>query len=182
MINRDKTYHCTANGVVVCYNDSRRHMFIEYKRDTMLQTQLYGNSYKGTSYQDFEDNRYSYQQNKLYQQCLYGLKVCTPAEVAQMSLQDKMNLQFNHKKTQQLINLSKWKNTSELIKHVFNTLFPSPCTTTRKFLSSTDEIVPEDNQEINMGSLKDIGGKGRLIDALIKNNILPSNFYNLKTA
>lgn len=181
MANPEKTYHCTEKGISVCYTNSNKHSFIEYdKRDNLLQIQLYGNSYKGRSYQDFEDNRYSFQQNKLYQRCLYGLKVCTAAEIAGMTFKEKAALQFNHKKTQQLINLSKWNATSQKVKTIYKNAFPRVNGFLDKFLNSTDEILPEDNIDINFGTLKDIGGKATLIDKLIENGILPTNFFTLK--
>lgn len=196
MQNHEKSYHCTANGVFVYYTGSKKHSYFEYDRGSVLYHQLYGNSYRGENYQDFEDNRYSYQQNKLYQQCLYGLQSCTADELAKLTLQEKRTLQYNHKKTQQLINLSKWSATSKKVKEIFTQVFKEPDlaydetrfikknkkSNLQWFFDATREILPEDNAVIHMGSLKDIGGKGKLIEMLITKQILPSNFHNLKVA
>lgn len=180
MINQEKRYHCTSEGVYVYYG-SKKHKFFEYPKENVSHQELYENSYKGKRYQEFEDSKYSFEQYRLYNRCLYGLKACTKQEIEQMSIQEKMTIQYNHKKTQQLINLSKWKVTSDIVKSIFTKSFPrlSPCIV--NFLNATDELTMEDNREINLGSLNIIGGKEQIFNKLIEMNILPSNFYNLKT-
>lgn len=179
MNDNSKSYHCTENGVYACYNDSKVNSFISYDKDPMLNTQLYGNSYKKVRAQNFEDNRYSFNQYKLYQRCLYGLKVISPAELKRMSLQEKMRIQFNHVKTQRLINLSKWQATSELANSFIINTFKKVKSNMLWFINATAEITMEDNQDINLGTLKQIGGKDELIKKLVELNILPANFYNL---
>lgn len=179
-MDTNKSYHCTANGVYVCYTDAKVNPFIRYEEDSMLKTQLYGNAYKGVQAQDFEDNRYNALQNSLYQRCVYGLKVVPVQELAKLSVWEKVKIQYNHVKTQRLINLSKWKATSTMISQVFDKLFPRKSPSLQNFLQIGHDVTPEDNREINLGDLKLIGGKSNLIKKMIENEILPADFYSLK--
>lgn len=188
MTNHNKSVHCTADGVYVYYNDTKKHQFQPYANDSILQIQLYGNSYRGKQAQDFEETRYNFQQNKLYLRCLYGIKSCSPAELSTMTWIQKNTLKFNHKKTQQLINLSKWNATSQMVNSIITKVFDFKATNRTRpsnfqwFMDITKEIIPQDNALINMSSLELIGGKAALIEKLIDLRILPSNFYTLKAA
>jgi hypothetical protein len=179
MNNSSKTYHCTPDGVYAHYTDSRKHFFIPYEKTPSNQSQIYGNKYKGYSYKDFEDHRYSYQQYRMYQKCLYGLKVCSPAEIKKMSFAEKVAINFNHKRTQQLINLSKWKADCDLVDIVYGKFFKKVKNNIAWFLGITNELSLSDNEDINYNSLQSIGGKDNLIRKLVEERILPSNFYNL---
>lgn len=181
MNNQDKTFHCTSQGVFACYGDSRKHQFIRYDDESINNTQLYGNSYKGFSHQDHETYKFNYLQNHLYEKCLYGVAACSTEELENMTAQEKMSMNYNHKRTQQLINLSKWKYSIN-----FSNSFLKALKFTHKleknitwFINSVLDVEPGDNNEINRASLRDIGGKTKLIEKMIENKILPSNFYKL---
>ena len=180
MHNPNKTYHCTATGIYSHYTNERKHFFIPYEKKSFSPSQTYRNNYKGKSYKDFEDNRFTYEQNKMYQKCLYGIKICSPAEVKKMSFAEKVTINFNHKRTQQLINLSKWKADCDLANSVIKSFFKKIGTNIQWLLSSTDNLSLDDNNEINYGSMSLFGGKEQLINKLIEESILPTNFYNLK--
>lgn len=179
MNNPEKTFHCTEKGVYVCYADSKKHSYIPYENKNILQIQLYGNTCNEKSYQTFEEDKYSFKQNRLYQQCVFGLKALSLTEMKTLTFKEKVIIQINHKKTQKLINLSKWKATSDLVKKTCLQSFAKINSTFMSFLTVTDEILPTDNEQLNMLSLKSIGGKDALINNLIKCNILPLNFFNL---
>ncbi len=176
-----KVCSCTPSGTITFYQNSRGKQ-LRTPRTFINDLQLYGNFYQGHSKQTFENNRYNYQQIFLYERCVYGTKACSESELANMSFKEKMRLNHKYKKTQQLINLCKWKATSDLVKETFNKTFPRLCPWIHTFLNSTNEILDEDDMVLNTSSIKSIGGRTKLIEKMIENKLLPSNFYNLKTA
>ena len=187
-MNQNRTFHCTSKGVFECTNNANKRQYFTYYpklvtlETDMLQTQLYGNKHEGESAQDWEDNRYSDIQNKLYQQCLFGIKSCSADEIKKMSFQEKSQIQYKHKRTQQLINLSKWKKTTDFADAVIKQSFATPTKNFQWLLDVTKGTQADDNAQINMSPLKSIGGKDGLIKAMIKNELLPSNFHKLKPA
>lgn len=186
MTNHNTTYHCTAVGMEIHKDHSPKHTFERYERKGIAHIQLYGNSYKGKSIQDapvqqYENNRYSFKQHKVYKLALHGIQNCSPEELRKMSFQDRQLIRYNHIQTQQMINLSKWKVTSMELKSIFTNAFPKLCPWVIKFLDLGTDVEQEDNQVINYSSLKSIGGMDAIIPKLLEMGILPANFYNLKS-
>lgn len=124
----------------------------------------------------------------LYKQCVYGIKAMPAETVLLMSHEQKEMIRYNHKKTQQLINLSKWHAVSQYANDVVEKIFGDNLSKLTKssnfkwFMDETKEIVQSDNEEINMSPISCFGGKAALIQKLIELEILPNYFHQLKTA
>lgn len=182
MTNHNTTYHCTAAGVEAHHDNTATHTFEFYKRTAAERRQLYGNSFHGKTadQNNFEDNRYSTAQYSMYRKCLYGLQELDDKEIKTLSFTDRKRLVNNHRATLQLINLSKWKATSDYVRDIFNNAFPRQSPMLIEFLNNTNQIDERDDTQSNQNTLKWIGGTTVLINKLFEMRILPANFFNLK--
>lgn len=182
MTEHNTTYHCTSTGVHCHQDNVAAHTFVFYKRTAAERRQLYGNSYHGINAEqnNFEDNRYSTAQYSMYRKCLYGLQELDEKDIKTLSFTEREQLVKNHRATLQLINLSKWKATSDYVRDIFNNAFPRQSPMLIKFLNNTNQIDERDNDQNNENTLKWIGGTTVLINKLFEMRILPANFFNLK--
>jgi len=139
------------------------------------QQQVYGTSYKGKRYSSYES--FSNHQNLLYNRAVFGLAMYQPEEVKAMHFKKRKQIIAKHKKAQIAINILKQQVINRLSNDLLLSLFPnSPIT--KKLL----ELDFTDVRYINKMPFKTLRiTKRQIIDKLVAENILPANFYNLKT-
>jgi hypothetical protein len=141
------------------------------------QYQLEGSKYKGKRYASYEIDTLNQYQNFLYKRAMYGLKMYTDKEIATMGAKNKQRIISIQQKTQRILNLYKQEVVNKLSNNIFTRLFPnSPITN-----ALVGELTFTDSGYINTIDFKSLGiTKELIINKLIKENILPSNFYELK--
>jgi hypothetical protein len=129
---------------------------------------------------EYERDPFNPYQNFLYKRALFGLSVYGEEELSKMHWDKKKRIQKVHTRAQDLLNT--WKQellndwTSTLLSKIFwhSTLVKDY---KEKFVGNTDPGY------ISPVEFKDLGiTKTHIIDKLIKEKILPSNFYQLKEA
>lgn len=138
------------------------------------QYQLEGSTFNGKKYTSYE---LGYYQNFLYKRAMYGLKMYTDKEVSAMSAVNKSKIINLQKKTQRVLNIYKQEVVNKISNNIFTRLFPnSPITK-----ALVGELTFTDTEFINTIDFKSLGiTKELIINKLIKENILPHNFYELK--
>lgn len=176
-MNTNKIYHCTASGIHV-YIDGTKKDFIPFDR------------YEKPKQKKAENNNVTlnYKQRRLFKECLYGLSNVSLSDVKKLSISEKIRINDNHKRTQRLINLSKWKVASEMTSHSIKLHFIkenrpeySKDYIPKVFQLFFDtEVHEDDNRQINYLPLKILGRIENIIDKMVENEILPQNFYQLK--
>jgi hypothetical protein len=141
------------------------------------QYQLEGSKHKGKRYASYELDTLNQYQNFLYKRAMYGLRMYTDQEIATMGAKNKQRIISIQQKTQRVLNLYKQEVVNKLSNNIFQRLFPkSPITT-----ALVGEFTFTDSGFINTIDFKTLGiTKELIINKLIKENILPNNFYELK--
>lgn len=170
-INLNKTYHCTDAGISSVYVDTNKQYFIPYATKSVQKEKPVQKKYTP---------EYTAAQNRMYKQCLYGLKLFTQQELSQLSTYQKAEIKTRFDKTQTLINLSKHLNTAKLVKSVITRTWNKLGDNISWFINYATELELEDNCLINPLPLSLIGGKNVLVEELIARKILPEDFHNLK--
>jgi hypothetical protein len=112
----------------------------------------------------------------LLKRALYGLKAYSQEELTTLCNKKKKRILRVHKKAQEVINLYKQRKTNFWTNLLFTTLLPnSPITDFFTKNTFTDESFVN---KLTFNDLK-INNK-EIIDLLIRNQVLPTNFYNLQ--
>ena len=139
----------------------------------MSEYQLYGKS----EYQNrrtIELNKY---QKLLYERAMFGLGVYTEEEIYSMSKEKRKRISQVHKRTKRVINLWKQELLIKLSDSLFEKYFPR-----MPFTSSLKNFKSDPLWHCSM-KLEDFGvKKEQVIVKLVKEGILPHDFFELKTA
>lgn len=118
-------------------------------------------------------------QEKLYFRVRNGLRSLDEEESIKMSHREKALIKENFIKTRHIMNLLKQEVCIELTNHIFTALFPKTQITkelTGKFTEEKDS-----NFRFEILTMKDLKiERVTIIDRLIKEGILPKNFYELQ--
>jgi hypothetical protein len=117
------------------------------------------------------------EQDRLYKLAMKGVSALP--EKAQRELSDKelKEIYRKHRSTQRILNLWKQKVCIKKTNDIFEKLFPNS--------NFTQALVTRHNKTdvgyYNTMSLRDLGiTKPMIIDRLIRNKVLPKDFYKLK--
>lgn len=115
-------------------------------------------------------------QLKLYRLCLYGINTLTVEEQKLLTEEEKNMIISNHKEVQGRINYWKQRRTSDKVDNLMLTLFPNS-----KFVKKMVKAgTYTSKHHTNNLSFKDLGiTQEKIIQKLIKWEILPKNFYQL---
>lgn len=120
--------------------------------------------------------KYTTIQNDLYDHAMRGLSLYDKRQQERLTIENKRRIKEMHIKTQKMLNVWKQLRCNEYCFAFFVTLFPNSEFT--KVMRNTRNTV--DPSFVNKLSLRDLGiTKPMIIDGLIRNEILPSNFYAL---
>ena len=149
----------------------------EYK-GKLEEFQQHGPTNKGRRYMDYEVDPFNQYQNFLYKRALFGLKIYTPIEVDAMKKEKRTRICKIQRKTQKILNVYKQEIVNQLTNNIFQRYFPnSPIT--RALLG---EFNFTDYEYVNNLDFKALGiGKEHIVNRLIREKILPKNFYDLKS-
>lgn len=168
----DKTISANSNGIVILYQNVKKHQYISYDFVKKIQEQ-------GTiRYQTIEEPiQFSSKQKKLFNQVVNGFKAYTREDTVKMSTRMKTNIMVAYTKAQRLLN--KWKQ--EIIYNEVDsfllTLFPNSLLV--KKMNETIGTLNKINKKDDI-SFKDLGITNKAIaNKLIKHNLLPQNFFQL---
>lgn len=139
--------------------------------------QLHGNNFRGRKYGKVEYEHFTDYQNFLYNRALFGLSVYSPEELKDMRWDKQKRIMKVHKRAQKVLNIWKQCIVNELSTYLFKTLFPStPFTET--LIKSTTEVDPKYVNRMSFKTLRIT--KVQIVNKLIKEGILPPDFYTLK--
>jgi hypothetical protein len=127
---------------------------------------------------DYEIDPFNQYQNFLYKRALFGLKIYTPEELDAMKKEKRARINKIQRKTQKTLNVYKQEIVNSLTNNIFQRYFPnSPIT--RALLG---EFNFTDYEYVNTLDFKALGiGKEHIVNRLIREKILPKNFYELKS-
>lgn len=155
---------------------NRRDKF-EYK-GKLEEFQQRGTESQGKRYMNYEVDPFNQYQNFLYKRAMFGLKVYTPEELAVMKKEKRARINKVHRKTQRILNIYKQEIVNKLTNNIFLRYFPnSPIT---KALIGEQHFT--DSEYVNTLDLKTLGiTKEHIVNVLIREKILPKNFYDLKS-
>jgi hypothetical protein len=149
----------------------------EYK-GKLEEFQQHGPTNKGRRYMDYEVDPFNQYQNFLYKRALFGLKIYTPIELDTMKKEKRARISKIQRKTQKVLNVYKQEIVNQLTNNIFQRYFPnSPIT--RALIG---EYNFTDYEYVNTLDFKALGiGKEHIVNRLIREKILPKNFYELKS-
>jgi len=147
-------------------------------RGSLEDFQLYGSQINDKKYAEYEIDPYNQYQNFLYKRALFGLRMYSPEEIQQMTDVRRSRIVKLHKKAQKVLNLYKQETVNTFTNNLFIKLFPnSPITK-----ALVGELNFTDSEYVNKMDFKVLGiSKECIINRLIKEKILPKNFYELKS-
>ena len=144
---------------------------------TMNERQLQGNSYHGRVYQKITHVYLNDYQNLLYYRAIFGLSVYKQDEIKKMSRVKYNRILKVHRRTQKVLNTLKQKRLIAMSNQWFKGLCPkSPLT--QELVDNHSQL--EENAKINISFDVLKITKSEIIHTLVKEGILPNNFYNLK--
>ena len=140
--------------------------------------QLKGNTHNEKKYNLMTPSQLNNYQIFLYNRALFGLSVYSPEEIKGMNWEKRKRIEKKHRKTRTTLNIWKQQIINKFSTGFFKQLFPDMEIT--KYLEQTTHDV-DVNYVSNM-SFKTLGvTKKDIVKKLIIEDILPSNFYELKT-
>lgn len=129
---------------------------------------------------NYNNTNFNTYQNLLYNRVMYGLAVFSKEEIEQMHWEKKKRVKKVHVRTKTTLNL--WKQ--EIVNNVFQKFFRpkfinSNCEFGKEFINLyQNDIDPKIETSISFATLGIT--KKQIISKLIKENILPKNFHELK--
>ena len=141
--------------------------------------QRYGKQFQKSKVQ-FEKDPFTPYQNFLYKRALFGLSVYGEEELSKMHWDKKKRIEKVHNRAQQVLNLWKQELTNNWASDLLSKLFWHSALAKdykEKFACDIDPTY------ISTVEFKDLGiSKLQIVNKLIEEKILPSNFYKLKEA
>lgn len=127
--------------------------------------------------QKFEKDAFNSYQNFLYKRAMFGLSVYSPEELSTMNADKKQRVAKVHQRCQLVLNLWKQQITNHLTNKIFERIFPKSEFSKLFYVKYKDATDPD---FVNVLSFKDLGiTKEIIVDKLIREGILPKNFYSL---
>jgi hypothetical protein len=149
---------------------------VEYN-GVMSDYQIAGNNLNGKKVGLVVHNSLNNYQNFLYNRAMFGLSVYTKDEIHKMPWEKRKSIVNMQKKAKRTLNIWKQQMVNTTITKFFEKVFPKT-EFTAYFTKTMHEIDPEFNCTID---IKMLGiTKKDIVTKLIKEGILPSDFYTLK--
>lgn len=166
--NPNKTISVNSNGIVISYIDNNKHQFIKFENQDAPRRMP-------AKYQEIEKSVFNYTQQKLYSETLYGLNLYTEETISKMPRFRLIKILDTYNRAQKLINRWKQEIVNHKVDRLMLALFPkSPIT--KQFVETTGS----DDTIKSKFSFKDLKlDQKKIADMLIKEGILPNNFYDL---
>jgi hypothetical protein len=143
----------------------------------MSDLQLYGNDLQGKTYQSQTYVTLNDYQKFLYNRALFGLSVYDEQELKKMRWEKKKRIMKVHKRAQSILNIWKQQIVNACTTNFFLSLFPKT-SITQTMVETSNDIDPD---FLNVMSFKSLCiTRDHIINKLMAETILPSNFYELK--
>ena len=125
----------------------------------------------------YEQDKFNTYQNFLYKRALFGLSVYSREELDAMHYSKKKRINGVHLRAQKVLNVWKQELIHDFVSNFLCRLFHHS-TFAKDYAEKFAGIV--DDTYISTTEFKDLGvRKENIIDKLIQERILPSNFYEL---
>jgi hypothetical protein len=144
---------------------------------TLSEQQLYGTSYKGEKYQTIERVHLNDYQNLLYYRAVHGLSVYKQEEIKKMCRTKYNRILKVHRRTQKILQMLKQKKLIAISNQLFANIFPNMAIT-KELLGPMSEL--DEGAKINLSFDILHITKMDIVNVLLREGILPHNFYNLK--
>lgn len=181
MSNSNKVVSAGPDQFIVYYTDTQKHFSYGYSidrksSDFIRNFQLFGDKFNEKNYQNSQENQdFTFLQNKLYKEALYGLGAYTFHELKRFKLMDKMEILKTHKKTQKVIHEWKQEMIKDEVDNFLKKVFPHS-KTIDSFNKITDDFTS--SRMNNSISLSDLHvSKIDIANRLISKKILPETFF-----
>ena len=180
MNNDNKVITAGPAGFTVYYIDSGKHFNYAYHQPMLpylQKLQLFGDSYHGKHYQQFEQDVFNQYQNRLYKDAVYGFSSYTLLQLRKMSISEKLQIKRVNRHAQDVLN--RWKQ--EIVyKHVDNFLVSvfHKSKGVRRMIEWSSNFT--NAKEVNSFGFAELNI--RKIDIalkLIEEKILPDNFFRI---
>jgi len=169
-MNTNKIANATKFGICLQYVDEKKHSFIKYEEKEKKQETKKIN----VSNNEFNLNP---KQIKMYRVSMYGLEAFQETEIKKMSAIDKINIKYKQQHTQKIINRYKQHVTQVKINNLLCKLFPN----SKIILEMSANNDYHCDSLINYSTFKDLNiSHSQIIDIMISNKCLPSDFYTIK--
>lgn len=140
--------------------------------------QLKGNTHNGSNYTLKHSSQLNDYQIFLYNRALFGLSVYTQEEIKNMHWEKRKRIEKKHRRTRVILNLWKQQIANKFSTQFFKQLFPN-MEITKYLEQTTNEVDVNFTSHI---SFKTLGiTKKDIVKKLIVEDILPTDFYELKT-
>jgi hypothetical protein len=155
-----------------------KHIQLEELKEKLEAYQLHGTQINNRRYAEYEIDPFNQYQNFLYKRALFGLKMYSTEEVEAMQEKKKARINKIHKKTQKVLNLYKQEIVNAITNNIFTRFFPSSPITQ----ALVGQYTFTDPEYKNSMDFRQLGiSKQAIVDRLIREKILPTNFYELKS-
>lgn len=140
--------------------------------------QKYGNNYQKKRYVEYEQDEFNQYQNFLYKRAIFGLSVYSPEELEKMHWDKKKRIQKVHARAQNVLNIWKQQLTNAWAMEVLSKMFHHSQLVKDLVESFGNQVDPN---YISPLEFKSLGvSKKNIVEKLIAEKILPTNFYELK--
>lgn len=130
------------------------------------------------NFNSFEKDEFNAAQNKLYKETIFGLSIYTKEEQKALPLRELQRIDNAHQKAQIFLNLWKQQLCNSLSNKVFKTFFPKSKITKDLLSLSINDVESSFISKVDFKYLKI--HKKDIINKLIKEKILPENFFEIK--
>lgn len=128
----------------------------------------------------YVDTSFNVYQNFLYNRAMYGLAVFSKEELAQMHWEKKKRIKKVHARTKLTMNVWKQQLTNGVFQRFFRPRFiNSKSDFGKEFIDLYQNDIDENIENTLSFAILGITKK-QIISKLIKENLLPNNFYELK--
>lgn len=163
-MNTNKVISCENDKLSVIYTDTNKHFVYRYDRQSVVR--------KSTESMVKILNS---EQQRIFRQALHGLSLYNEKSLRKMSFVEKNKISNMHSKAIRLLHIWKQELADNIVDNILLTLFPNS-KVTKRFLEVSG------NNELNVitAKFKDLGiSQYQIAEYLVKNNCLPSNFFQL---
>lgn len=163
--NQEKTASATSRGIIICYTDSKKHIYLNYDRK-FNKTR--------PKYQEVEHSPLNARQQKMYLEALYGTSIYPEAAVNKMPKELIIKIETRATLVQKAINKWKQEIVNEGIDDLLSFVFPnSPVVKGMLDIPADDSIRCKFTfKELGLNQLK-------VAEKLVSLSLLPSNFFEI---
>lgn len=165
MKNSNKCITATANGIVISFCDDKP-KFIRYS-DSIKSIQL-------LERKEYQTRILNKTQKRIYSEALYGIKIYNDIEIMKLPMREIRRITYINKLTQIILNRWKQEIVTDKIDKFLSVVFHKSKITKIPSIKYNDKWLCH-------FTFKEIGiTQEMIIDKLIKEKILPQNFYEIK--